>query len=518
MKKITSLMAILAAGALALTGCTSVLGDGETEPVGVAPTDITIAVAADITSLDALKGTGLDFQLLSLVNAPLFRSGDDLQPVPDLAESVERPDDLTVVVTLKDATFSDGSPVTSADVKWTYDRVLDPANGNIQRGILAVIASVEATDEKTVTFKLSTPSPDILFFMGLIGIQSEAYLSADPTLQATEPIGAGPYTVQSYVAASELVLAANPDYVNGPPRFETVTVKFIPDPSARILALQAGDVEYAAQVPVSEVATLQADENVNVQNGPAVNLSYLGVNFENPALQDPKVRQAIAYGIDIEQIRIAVYQDLTEIPKGIANQDLWWASPNAQTYEYNPEKAQDLLADAGYEDGLSLTLASSDESWNQETATIIKSQLAEIGVEVTTSVTPYTTFIANGREGQILGDLVLGFGWNNVLIPFQALNRQLMGNQFPPAGLNYMRYSNPDVDALLLEGAAETDEETRAEAYREALDIMSEDLPWILLANVSEFGAASTAIPGFESVPVASESKFYALVMGTATP
>ncbi|HCG00671.1 MAG TPA: hypothetical protein DEV93_09025 [Chloroflexi bacterium] len=462
-----------------------------------------LVIANDVYwgTLDFRKLTDFhDWQVATLLYSALVRNSDTFEPTPDLAEKWDTPDSTTYVFHLRPAKFHDGTSVTSADVKSSFDTVLDPKFGATNRPLFAAIKSVEATDPSTVTMRLSAPNPSLLNFISWIGIVPKAYAEQHPTEVATHPIGSGPYQFVSTVAQNNTVIKAFDGYWAGKPAFRKITFRVIPEATTRTVEIQSGNSDMATVVSFADVGTLKADPKINVVQVAPNGFSYVGFNLQVAALSDVKVRQAIAYAIDRKAINAAVYSGRAQLATGPVIPNSWGYNKNVAVYNYDTSKAKQLLSQAGAASGLKLTLTTWTDQAFSQIATIIKQQLGAVGIDVTINTQEYTVLVSNVLKG-IYGDMLLGFGWGQQLDPEQHMLRQFFSANQPPHGYNFVHYSNPTLDSLLTQANMTTDQTKRKPLLNQAQSILANDLPYAFLFNVPEYWAVSKGLQNVAAPP-----------------
>lgn len=481
-------------------------GDGEQDDL------ITIAASTYWRTLDYRKLTDFnEWRVSTLTYSALVRNDDQFQPIPDLAESWDQPDPLTIIFHLREAKFHDGTVATSEDVKFTFDAIIDPDFGAPNRPLFSAIESVDAPDPSTVIFHLTAPSPALMAFLPWVGIMSRAYTEANPDTVATSPLGTGPYRFVSTIPQAETVLEAFDDYWGGTPAFRQLKFRTIPENTTRTVEVQTGNVDIATAVAFSDVEFLRSDSNIYIVEVPPNGFSYFGFNLSNPVLQDLRIRQALAHAVDREAINLIVYEGLASNATGPVIPDSWGYEPDVTTYDYDPELARQLLAEAGHEQGLTLTMMSSNLPEHTQIATILKDQFEEVGVQVEVTSNEFTVFTEHVLAGDY-GDIILMFGWGQQMDPLQHIYRQFYSPNQPPNGYNFVFYTNEEVDALLEVANTTIDVPSRQEAISQIQKILADDLPYVYLFNVPEFWAVRSEVQNVVA-PAPMDRRFYDLAM-----
>ncbi len=474
---------------LAAAGC------GRGRPEGTA---IVVALANSPINLDPRVGSDEASQKAhQLLYSSLVRIDNDLRIVPELAESLEQPDPVTYVARLrKGVLFHNGRELTSDDVVFTFRSFLDPAFRG-RSGAYRVLKSVDAPDRYTVVFKLNAPFAPfpINLVMGIVQAGSGA-------ANARTPIGTGPYKLTQFLQDDRLVLAPFDRYYGGRPVNDGVVLKVVPDDTMRGLELRKGTVDLVVNDLAPDIVwQLRAEGTLGVATAPGSDYAYLGMNLRDPILGRAEVRRAIGYAIDREAIVRYLRRGFASVAVGIVPPMSWAFERNVFDFAHDPEKARQLLDEAGLTDpdgdgpqprfGLSLKTSTSEVYRVQAAA--IQHDLARVGIAVDVKSSEIQTLFADVLRGNFQ---LYTLQWVGVTDP-DMLRRVYHSGQEPPAGLNRVFYSNPKVDALIEEAATETTEAARRELYARAQQLIAQDVPYISLwykTNVAVFQADITGV------------------------
>lgn len=490
----TAPLAAAIAALVVLAGCSTGdavdLGDG-----GVDGDVLQVAIGGEPDQLDPHRTSSyFSFQVLENVYDTLVETDANLDMQPALAESWEVSDDqLTWTFTLRDGvTFHDGSDFTSEDVVYSYRRIIDEELANAWK--LASIADIQAPDDTTVVITLTQPSPNLLSnlggFKGVAIVSSENVESGDIT---TAPVGTGPFSLAEYVAGDHITLGANPDYWGGAPAIGGVEYRFISEPATALAALRAGEIDWTDVVPPQQVEELEGDEELELGVAPSSDYWYLALNERREPWSDVRVRQAIAYAIDRDAILQAVsYGTATANQLAIPEQSIWYTEYDG--YSTDLERAQELLAEAGYAGGALDLLATTDYPETITAAQIIASNLEPLGIEVSIRQMDFSQWLDEQDAGNF--DMLM-MGWLGNIDP-----DDFYYSQHHSAGTsNAQGYANPEVDSLLDAARIETDQPTRADLYAQAATIIADEASYIYLYNPSVVQAWSPVVSGYEVLP-----------------
>lgn len=379
--RFATLISIGTVAALVLAGCTGGTSDGG----GDDSTTLIASHPQEPTTWNYLEegASSLIVPVYLNVMESLFESNADGSIKPLLAEGYEVSDDgLVYTITLRDAKFHDGSDFDSADVVYSLEKNATSVNPTLA-GPLSVVESVEATDAKTVVVTLSRPSNNFVAGLGGPATMIAPEGAFEDGDMGKQLIGTGPFTFGEYRADQDLTLNRFEDYWGEKPFLSKVIHRFMPDETASVNALRAGELDVIGMLfedGVEQVAGLESDYNVTFN--PSTTNSYIFINPTDPVLQDERVRQAIAYAIDREPIidaAVGGYAEPTCVY--VVPYSSPWQTDYCP-YPYDPEKSKELLAEAGYPNGLTLyypytTIAEFPVSYE-----VISAQLAEVGITI----------------------------------------------------------------------------------------------------------------------------------------
>ena len=423
-------------------------------------TDLVIAMDADIETLHPSDySTTIEINILNQVYDKLIYMNPDgaEDPEPRIAESWEISEDgLDYTFHLRDdIKFHDGTPLTAEDVKFSLEMY---QNSDYQSANVDGLDTVEVVDDSTVVCHLSSPYSPFLLGISACNIASKAYSESVSAEEfASTPNGCGPYRYVSRASGSNVVLEANEDYYGGAPEIKKVTFEVIPDTTTTAIALQTGEVNFA-EIASSNLVMLESNPQITIAEAPTSGFTYLSMNLEKEPFSDVLVRQAINYAINRENLVTVCYDGKAEVNSNICAKSRFGYSDDQMQYGYDPEKAEELLAEAGIETPYDLGKILVAEKY-ENLATVIQADLAAVGLNTTIVKEEFNTFI---------GDLTSG---NYDLC---ALEMTLEGDTQQLAlafttdwiGMaNNARYSDEEMDALFAEAGVVNDSEEREAIY-----------------------------------------------------
>lgn len=491
--------------------------DGDDEPTAIpseaaGPDLLKVATTAAITTWDPVASFSTEAFYMANIYEPLLRvnppdSAEEFTPV--LAETWEASDDgLTWTFNLRDGvTFHDGEAMNADAVVASIEAAKERAGASF---IWLPLESIEAVDELTVEMTLAYAAPMDLVASSLYGawIVSPAALeaaAADETyFEDGVDGGTGPYTIDSYTPGEEVVLTAYEDYWGGwgdLNHYETVLITITPEAVVQQEMLEGGDVDLAFSVPLENIERFRDNPDFTFLEEPSF-FNYVGLfNTQRAPLDDPLIRQALSYALPYDDIIQAGAAGFGTQSRGPVPQGVFPWSEDVPQYEQDLDKARDLLAEAGYEDGFSLEMTYASENQNEERfAPIIADAFAEIGVEV--EITPMLFSQQWERaKGDPEGrqDLFLLLYWptysdagsDNLWSLFRS-------SEAPFFNLSY--WVNEDYDALIDEAGAltATDRDAAQEAYTEAMQLLVDQAPGLFFYDTKAVFAIPNHIAGFD--------------------
>ncbi len=448
-----------------------------------------VAISADVDTLDpAVTVDNHSFKITYPAYERLVDyDGESTELKPGLAkEWTVSPDGLTWTFTLNEGhQFTDGTPVDANAVKFTFDRTLKIAKGPVD--VFGVIQEVTVQDSKTVVFTLKNYFPPFLSTLainagGIVNpkvMEHEENGDLGQNYLASHSMGSGPYQLTEWKKGEYLKLETNPNY-SAQPSIKTAYFKIVVDSSAQRLQLEKGEIDIAEGIPVEQLGAVKAFENVQVVQKPSLLVDYVYVNSSkgNPALQNPKVRQAISYAIDYESLTKSVQEGYATQMRGPIPEGLWGHDDEAKQYQLDAAKSKSLLSEAGVSD-LTLSLLYSDKNpWWETEALAIQALLSDVGIKVELKKLANATMREMIDKGEF--DLSLGLWSPDFADPFMFMNYWFDSNNFGLSG-NRAFYKNDKVDELVRKAATSIDKAEREQLYREAQTIVIDEAPYVYL-------------------------------------
>ncbi len=415
-------------------------------------------------------------QVYEGIFSKLIDIGADGKFVPDLATEWTQNDPMTWTFKLVDnATFHNGETFTSADVQYTFDRILDAKTASAYAGLYSQIASVDATEPGVVVFHLKSAFGPFLTNLATNGqiVNQKAIESGDP---ARNPVGTGPFQFVEWVQGDHITVKKNPTYFKaGLPHLDSVTFKFLPVDQSRIDALSAGELDWADAIPLQQATALSTDERFTYVTSPVAGIpDFLTLNTKVAPFDNVMVRQAIALAINRDDIKRVAYMGtgengLTEMPTG----SRWYDATGVFGATQDVEAAKKLLAEAGYADGLTVEyLGLSQYPELLKTGQVVREQLKAIGIDMTIKAVDVSVWY----DAFVSGNFQITSAYQERTIDPDNFYSLVLRSGGP---INTSGYANPVVDALIDQAAASADDAARMGMYQQIRTLTSTDAPLV---------------------------------------
>jgi len=459
----------------------------------------------------------------SMIYDGLVKLDKDLNLAPAMAESwTYSRDCLELTFKLRrDVKWHDGRPFTADDVVFTYQAMINPKTpAPFKEGFL-LVKDVEALDPYTVRVRYDKPYARAVETWGTYILPKhllESFAAAGTlreSPQNSRPVGTGPYRFQEWKPGEKVVLVANPDYYEGRPYLGRVVYRVIPSQATIFLELKAQGVDYVSTltgIQYSRQTEYPAfRKTYHKYRYPGDSYTFLGFNLKDPRFADPRVRQAFAHAINKQELIDGVRLGLAHESTGPLRPGTWAYTEDVKRYEYDPEKAKALLAEAGWKDrdgdgvvedrdGKPFTLTIRTNQGNDERkkiAEIIQQRLKDIGVQADIQLIEWAAFIKEFVKPRRFEVLVLGLGTGTDPDQFVVWHSSQRG----PDQMNRTGYANPEVDALLEAGRQSCVQKERVRYYHRIQEILAEDLPMIFLFNRDSLPVVAARVRGVSPAP-----------------
>ncbi len=468
------------------------------------PKRLVVANFADANSLDPqMVSDTASFWIQNQMYEGLVRRTADMGVQPALAEDWEFVDDRTVEFYLRQGVkFHNGDEFTAHDVKFSYERLLDPDFGSPGASRLAMvdIDNVEIIDDYTIRIPTKEPFAAILTYLAHSAslIISQSAVEEYGADFGENPVGTGPFMLKEWRQGDQVVMEKFDDYWGGAAQVDELVFRAIPEGTSRTIELETGGVQVSRGIARVDLDRVEDHPNLTLHLYEALRINYMGFNHETEPFNDVRVRQALAYALDHREIVQAVYGPLGGPASGYLNSNIWAFNPDTYLYDRDLDRARELMAEAGYADGFSTSIAINDDDTRRALAEVVSYQLEQLNIECSIEVYEWGAYLdLTGRgdhEIYMLAWLASTGDPHHAMHPlFHSANKGSAGNrQF---------FDNPRVDELLEKGMVETDMDQRMAFYQEAQQILSEEVAWIPLADDREAVGVHESVTNFEPCP-----------------
>ncbi len=467
---------------------------------------VTGSIADAVNLIPFLHTDTASSSITALIFNGLTKYDKDLNIVGDLAERWDISEDGTVITFFlrKDVKWHDGLPLTAHDVKFTFETMLEPKTACPYAANYQDIKKVEIIDDYTVRFTFSQPYAPALSKLGAAIVPKHLFEGEDlrNSRLARNPVGSGPYVFEKWKSGQYIILNANEEYFEHRPYINKYVTRVIPDLSVQFLELLTGGIDAMGLTPYQyyyRTRTEKFTSNYEKYSYLARSYAYIGYNLNEPLFQDKRVRQALSYAIDKKEIIQGVLLGLGEPCTGPFFKETPYYSRNANSYEYNKEKAIKLLAEAGWTDTdndgtldrngvpFRFKLITNQGNKNREDiAAIVERRWKEIGVDVDVQIIAWSAFLKEFVDKKNFQAVILG--WSMSIDPDCYVVWH--SDSAKEGGLNFISYKNDEVDRLIEEGRRTFDAQKRVEIYNRIHEIIAEDAPYTFLY----FSYATSAI------------------------
>lgn len=419
---------------------------------------------------------------------------------------------------------------SSEDVVFTFQRMQDPqhpyhkVNGGTYEfyqsmGMDKLIRTVSAVDAQTVQFELTRPEAPFLAnlgmdFLSILSAEYGQFLRTKKTMEKmdTEPVGTGPFVLKSYAKDNLIRYEVFKDYFLGSSKLDKVVFAITPDANVRFQRLKAGECHFVAEPSPQDLKSMKTMANVQIVSGPGLNVGYLAMNVQKAPLDKREVRLAINHALNRAAYVDAVYLGQAQLARNPIPPSLWGYSQSTAEYDYNPEKAKKLLAQAGFAKGLDLELWTLPVSrpYNpngKKMGEMMQADLAKVGIRVKLISYDWPTYLARARIGE---HQLLQLGWTGDNGDPDNFLNVLLGCEAVQGGSNYSRWCFKPYDDLVQKARAELKQTNRAKLYVQAQQIFGKEAPWVPLVHSVVFKAMSAKVKGYRLSPLGTED-FYPL-------
>jgi ABC-type transport system substrate-binding protein len=479
---------------------------------------LTIGIGVDADTLNPQEQTTV---LIMNMCALLYDTYLYLTPEgklePHLVTKYEvSPDRLTWTLHLREGVkFSDGTPFNAKAMKLSFDRALDPKRRVPLRFVVDMVKECEVIDDSTVQLKLKYPYAPFDQYLSVVtsATISPAAIEKYGDDIRNHPVGAGPFKLSEWVKGDRIVMVRNDDYWGPKPTVEKIIWRIVPDPVAREIMLRNGQIDICYKPPPPDVATLKADAKIKVDMPLDTRTIFMALRCDQPALKDKRVRKAFNYAVDKKGIVKRILFDDAQPMDGPVSPMLFGYARMERQYDYNPDKAKQLLKEANFDFNQTIRLATPEGRYlfDTQVAEAVQAYLQAIGVKVELRVYEWRTYMAavHKEEHPEMDVALLGWG-PSAMDADGTLYGQFHTSVIPPKGLGSAFYSNPEFDKIMEESRLEQNPEKRKALLVQASKIVWDDCPWLWL-HVEKFVIAYSS--KIQNMPVTPTEMFYPTYM-----
>lgn len=419
---------------------------------------------------------------------------EDGKFVPQLATSWKTVDPLTWEFTLREnVKFHNGEPFDANAVKFTMDRILDPAQNATQRSRFGTVDSVEVVDATTVRIHTKRPAPVLLLGLTQAFIVPPKHTAENGGKAPDEPVGTGPFKFVSWRQGEKISFTANEDYWGGAPKVQNLEMRVIPDDATRLDSFMAGEVDINMNLPISTIDTVKRHEEASVMHefSRAALLLEFDTTHGGP-MADPLVRQALNYAVDKEALIATILNDTQRPLDGqVESAASLGYNKSLSAYPYDPEKAKQLLAQAGYPNGFETVINGPIGKYpaDRDLVIAIAAQLEKVGVRATPNVTDFGSFIQ--AVGATKAGPMFLIGWYDFGDP------ALSTSWFTSESTLGQYYADPTYDSLIAQASSTLDVEKRQRLYERASQHMHDEAMALFLTQPAMYYGVSKQVTGF---------------------
>jgi peptide/nickel transport system substrate-binding protein len=464
---------------------------------------IRVGIHTNPSSLNPFLGHTQDRWVRSLMYEGILNHDNDLDPVPGLVNSwTVSPDGLIYTLTLHPGVkFHNGKPLSSADLKWSIDYTQEPKNAAFGRAELSIVETVEAEGNDRVRVRLK--SPYAAFLAAIAGVRLLPVVQKDSIKMGEKPEafppGTGPFRFVAWKPGQELRLAKFDGYwQKGLPYLDEVRVMIISDDTSKMNAVRVGDLDMATRIPFEQILRIREGKLPGLSLALALGANHprMGLNHCVSPFNNPKARLALAYAIDKQEILNGGYAGLGTTTNQKILKGTKWFHSDVPDRKPDPVKARALLAEAGYPDGVKVSLP----GWpgTEKELQIIQSQGKKAGFEMTLLIRDFPTHIAALNKGEFQVSFSGGSASSDPDLAYYGFYRTPLPERRTQGGRTQPCYSNKKVDQLLEEAHRATDFQRRRQLYKEVIEILQEEVVDIPIGFVPSGFALQSYVKDFQ--------------------
>lgn len=474
--------------------------------------------------IPALASDSSSSGIIDLVYSGLVKIDKDLNLVPDAAESWDISEDgLTITFHLrKNIKWHDGQPFTAKDVMFSYKTMIDPKTPTAYAEQFKQVKTARVIDDYTFEVTYGRPFARALLTWAFSIMPAHLLEGKDITTSelARHPVGTGPYIFKSWETGQRITLESNPDYFDGRPYISRTITRIIPDMATMFLELKSGGIDHMGLSPDQfkyQTNTPEFKENYKSYRYPSFGYVYLGFNLLDPKFKDVRVRKAVNYAINKEELVQGVLLGLGQVANGPYQPGHWAYNENVKPYPFDQARARELLAEAGWKDTdgdgvldnqgapFEFTIITNQGNKNREqTGLIIQQRLKEVGIVVKLRTIEWAAFLKEFIDKKNFEATILS--WTIPIDP--DLYNVWHSSKTAPGELNFISYSNKEVDELIDKGRFTFDQAVRKQAYDRIQEILMDEVPYIFLYVPDALPVVASRFHGIKPEPAGISYNF----------
>lgn len=476
------------------------------------------SIADARTLIPILASDSASSDVCSMIYNGLVKYDKDIQLIPDLAQNWEIQEDGLVIIfhLRKNVLWHDGEPFSAKDVEFTYKKLLDPQVKTPYSGDFERVKTLEVLDDHTIKITYKEPFAPALSSWGMSIIPKHLLENQDlnTTSLQRNPIGTGPYKFKSWKTQELIELVSNHAYFEKRPFIDRYIYRVIPDEATMFLELQTKGVDLSGLTPLQysrQTDTGFFKKNYRKFKLPGFNFTYLGYNLKNPKFQDIRVRQALNYAVDKEEIIKTVLLGLGRIANGPFIPESWAYDDSTKPVVFSPDKAKQLLKEAGWLDVNSdgwleknnevfefTILTNQGNEERIKIAQIIQMRLKDIGVRIKIKVVEWSVFLTEFIDKRNFETVLLGWSLSRDPDCFDIWH----SSKTKEGEFNFIGYKNEEVDQLLVEARRTFDQEKRKNHYNRINRILYDEQPYMFLYVPDSLPVITSRVQGIKPAPI----------------
>lgn len=480
----------------------SAYGQVRNKAGGKSGKDLVIARDQESITIDPQAGwDGASLIVLRQMYNQLLQVDDDMKIVPNLAESYTYLSGTQVQFKLrKGVKFHNGEEMKASDVKFSIQRAM--ASSKV-KAFTASITGVKVVDDYTVVVTTTQPYAPLLANLchTALSIVPEKAVTAMGDKFSEHPIGTGPFKFSEWVSGDKIVLVKHKDYFAGPVAADSLTFRTIPEGSSRTIALETGEVDMVYPVDPVDARRVKSSKDLTLVETLSPKIEYVAMNEKFKPFSDVRVRRAINYAVNRQALFDVVAESKGKITSSTMSAKIMGYTDKVTVYEYNPEKAKKLLAEAGYPNGFDVLISISGDMRNRN-AQLLQSDLMAVGINAKIENLEWATFLDKVNKGDYQ---IFNMSYNNTTGDPDTSLYQLFHSTVPASSGNRAYYKNPKVDELLIAGRLEVNVPKRMEIYKQIQQILADDAVWVPLYSIANLFGLRADLKGFSPHPLGND-------------